>query len=47
MRYRSSDVGGRGALRQNSLPTLLPSSSSHQYSCGFALMSPRPSELPA
>ena len=40
---RSSSVGGSRRATTNSRPTTWPSSSSHQYGCGCALMSPRPS----
>ena len=39
---RSNSVGGSRRATTNSRPTTWPSSSSHQYGCGCALMSPRP-----
>jgi transposase len=39
---RSNSVGGSRRATTSSRPTTWPSSSSHQYGCGCALMSPRP-----
>ena len=40
---RSNSAGGSRRATTSSRRTTWPSSSSHQYSCGCALMSPRPS----
>jgi transposase len=40
---RSNNVGESRRATTSSPPTTWPSSSSHQYGCGSALMSPRPS----
>ena len=39
----SNSVGGSRRATTNPRPTTWPSFSSHQYGCGFVLMSPRPS----
>ena len=41
---RSNNVGGSRHATTSSRPTTLPSSSSPQYGCGCALMSPRPNQ---
>ena len=38
----SNSVGGSRRATTNSQPTTWPSFNSHQYGCGFVLMSPRP-----
>ena len=38
----SNSVGGSRRVTTNLRPTTWPSFSSHQYGCGFVLMSPRP-----
>jgi len=38
----SNSVGGSRRATTNPRPTTWPSFSSHQYGCGFVLMSPRP-----
>jgi transposase len=39
---RSNSAGGSQLATTNSRPTIRPSSTSHQYRCGCALISPRP-----